>query len=140
MTNICPPCSKQGKWQREVSYLNSQLDATYDYPCVTYHLYHLPPLSPLPIIPICGMYQYKYHCVCGYIGHIWLHDYLVNLDSWLMPLVIILVIVNFGINHVTFIMTMTFIITLGKYNQIIGVYWLMKCRHMFKHNKTTLIM
>jgi hypothetical protein len=39
-----------------------------------------------------------------------------------MPLVIILVIVNFGINHVTFIMTMTFIITLGKYNQIIGVY------------------
>ncbi len=56
------------------------------------------------------MYQYKYYCVCGNISHILLNDYVVKLDSWLMPLVIIHVIVKIGINHVTFI------ITLGKYN------------------------
>ncbi len=67
-------------------------------------------------MPKCGMYQYKYYCVCGNIGHILLHDYVIKLDSWLMSLVIILITVKFGINHVTFIITMTFIVTLGKYN------------------------
>jgi hypothetical protein len=82
--------------------------------------------------------KYTYHYVCSNIGHILLHDYVVKLDSWLIPLVIVMVIVSFAINHVTFITTMTFIITVGKHSQIISLFCHMKCRHMFKHNKATL--
>jgi hypothetical protein len=59
-----------------------------------------------------GTYYYIYHYVCNDVGHILLHDYVVNSNLWLMPLVIILVIVIFTINHVTFITTTTFIITM----------------------------
>jgi len=66
------------------------------------------------------------------MDHILQHNYVLKSDSWLMPLVIILVIVIFAISH------MTFIIIVEKYNQIINIYWLMKCKHMIKHNKTML--
>jgi hypothetical protein len=58
----------------------------------------------------CDIYYYTYHCVSSNIGHILLHDSVVNTNLWLIPLVIILVIVIFVISHVTFIITMTFII------------------------------
>jgi hypothetical protein len=60
--------------------------------------------------------KYTYHCVCSNIGHILLHDYVVKFDSWLIPLVIVMVIVSFAISHVTSIITMTFIITMGKHS------------------------
>jgi hypothetical protein len=62
-----------------------------------------------------------------------------KIELWLMPLVIILLIVIYAISHVAFISTTSFITTIDKYKWIIGIYWLIKCRHMFKHKKATLI-
>jgi hypothetical protein len=61
-------------------------------------------------MPKRGIYYYKYYCVCGNFGHILLHDYklcdyVVESNSWLMPLVE-LVIIIFAISHVTFITKM----------------------------------
>jgi hypothetical protein len=46
--------------------------------------------------------KYTYHYVCSNIGHILLHYYVVKLDSWLIPLIIVMVKVSFAISHVTF--------------------------------------
>jgi hypothetical protein len=84
-------------------------------------------------IPKHGIYYSTYYYVCDNLSRIWLHDYVVKLNLWLMPLVI------YVISHVTFITTTNFITTIHKCKWIIGIYWLIKCRHMFKHNKATLI-
>ncbi len=63
-----------------------------------------------------------YYFVYSNIDHILLHDYVVNQDSWLMPLLIFMVKVINVISHVTFITklgkTMIFITTFKKYNLI----------------------
>ncbi len=86
-----------------------------------------------------GICYSTYYYVCGNLGRILLHDYIVKLNLWLMPLVIILVIVIYAISHVAFITTMSFITIIDKKKWIIGNYWSIKCGHMFKHNKATLI-
>jgi hypothetical protein len=54
-------------------------------------------------MPKHGIYYFIYYFVYSNIGHILLHEYVVNQDSWLMPLVIFVVKVIYVINHVTFI-------------------------------------
>jgi hypothetical protein len=67
-------------------------------------------------MPKGGIYYYTYYYVCGNLSHMLLHDYVIKSNSWLMPLVIILIIVIFAISHVIFVTTMTFITTMGKHN------------------------
>jgi hypothetical protein len=57
----------------------------------------------LTIMPKHGRYYLIYYCVSDNLGHILLHDCVVKLDSWFMPLIIILVIVIDAIIHVTFV-------------------------------------
>jgi hypothetical protein len=57
------------------------------------------------ITPKCGIYYFTYYYVCDNLGHtILLRDYVVKLDLWLMPLVIIPIIIIHAIGHVTFIL------------------------------------
>lgn len=61
-------------------------------------------------MPKYGIYYYTYYYVCGNMGHILLHDYklhdyVIESNSWLMPLVE-LVIIIFPISHATFITKM----------------------------------
>ncbi len=70
----------------------------------------------IPTMSKHGIYYYTYYYVCDNIGDILLHDCVVKSTLWLMPLIIILFIVIFAINHVTFNTTMTFITIVGKYN------------------------
>ncbi len=57
----------------------------------------------LTIMPKCHIYYLIYYRVCDNLGHILLHECVVKLDSWFMPLIIILVIVLDTIIHVTFV-------------------------------------
>jgi hypothetical protein len=57
----------------------------------------------LTTTPKCGIYYLIYYCVCDNLGHILLHDCVIKLDSWFMPLIRILVIVIDVIIHVTFV-------------------------------------